>query len=184
MDMGTRRALAELWQAMAFSPVAVMIATRRGILGTLPLAVIGIRHPKRMTRYLPCAGSPISLAAAADTTGVNTGNLTNAFTINVLGTMPPIWEWYGGIVTGANPAAVPVLGPCSVYLNKLKPVSFTFPAASGSEYDPGQPKQFRSGDELFFFWQVASNQTPVPVVTLFLRYDADLPANQSFLAGA
>lgn len=158
-----------------------MIATRRGILGTLPLAFIGVRHPKRMTRYLPCAGSPLSLAASADTTGVNPGNLTSAFTQNVLGTTPPIYEWHRGLVTGATPAQSIAVGPCFIYLNKLKPVSFTFPAAAGSEFDPSQPVQMRDGDELFFFWQIPSTSTPVPVVTIMLRYDADLPANQSWL---
>jgi len=154
--------------------------SRRGVLGMLP-AVGLVGKTRRMTRYLPCAGSPVSLAASADKTGVNFGNLTNAFTVNVLGTMPPIWEWYRGLVTAQTPALNIPSAPCFININLSKPASFTFPAGSGSEFDPSQPIQLRQGDELFFFWQLASSTTPVPVVTLFLRYDADLPANQSYL---
>jgi hypothetical protein len=38
----------------------------------------------------------------------------------------------------------------------------------------------RQGDELFFFWQLASNVTPVPVVTCFFRYDTTIPANRPY----
>ena len=133
-----------------------------------------------MTRYLPCAGSPLTIAASADTTGVNSGNLTNAFTQNVLGTTPPIYEWYRGLVAGATPNTTIVTGQCTIYLNRIKPVSFTFPAAAGSEFDPSQPIQMRDGDELFFFWNIASSSTPVPVVTIMLRYDADLTVNRNW----
>jgi hypothetical protein len=155
------------------------VITRRGLFGG-PLAVLPLtRKDKPVTSYLPCAGSPISLPAAADTTGRNPGNLTNAFTTNVLGVMPPIWEWYHAVVATQDPTKSLVPAQCGIYVNLLKPVTFTYPV-SGTEYDPSQPVQFRQGDELFFFWQLASSVTPVPVVTMFLRYDADLPANRPF----
>lgn len=132
-----------------------------------------------MTRYLPCGGSPISLAASADKTGVNTGNLTNAFTTGVLGTMPPVWEWYRATVATRTPGQTFTPAPCNIYVDMSRPVSFTYPVG-GTEWDPSQPIQLRQGNELYFFWGLASSSTPVPVVTLFLRYDADLPANQSY----
>lgn len=159
--------------------------TRRGLLGAAPVAgYLLTRKTKRMTRYLPCAGSPISLPASADKTGRNTGNLTNAFTGNVLGTMPPIWEWFHATINAQDPTQTFAGGACSIYQDLIKPITFTFPGPGGTEYDPAQPIQFRQGNELFFFWQLVSSTTPVPFVTLFLRYDADLPANQSYLAGA
>lgn len=136
-----------------------------------------------MTSYAPCAGSPVSVTAAADTTGLNAGNLTNAFTVNVFGTMPPVWEWYHAVIAPQQASQTLIPGQCTVVVNKLKPVTFTFPV-SGSDYDPSQPVQFRQGDELFFLWNLASSTTPLPVVTLYLRFDTDLPANVSFLRGA
>lgn len=131
--------------------------------------------------YQPCGGSPVSVTSAADTTTLNTGNLTAAFTVNVLGTMPPVWEWYRAIITTQTPGQVFQPAPCSIYVNQSKPVSFTYPAG-GTEWDPSQPIQLRQGDELYFFWQLAANVTPVPVVTIYTRFDITLPANQSFLS--
>lgn len=163
--------------------MTAVLPTRRGLLTAFPVTLILLRHPKPMTTYIPCAGSPISLAASADKTGRNTGNLTNAFTTNVLGTMPPIWEWFHAVITTSTPGGIFTPASCGIYADQSRPVGFTFPAG-GSEYDPNQPIQFRQGNELYFFWNLASSTTPVPVVTLYLRYDADIPANQSFRAGA
>jgi len=132
-----------------------------------------------VSTYNTCAGSPVSVPSAADQTSVNAGNLTAAFTTGVLGTMPPVYEWYRATVATAIPGQLFTPAPASIYLNIRKPVSFTYPVG-GTEWDPSQPVLMRSGDELFFFWQLASASTPVPVVTCFFRYDADLPANQSY----
>ena len=131
-----------------------------------------------MTNYLPCAGSPFSLPATADTTGRNSGNLTNAFTVNILGTMPPVYEWYRANIAPADPKQNLVPAPCLIYAQRTL-VSFTYPAG-GSEWDPSQPIPLFDGYELFFFWQLASSTTPVPVVTVFFRYDADNPANRNW----
>jgi hypothetical protein len=132
-----------------------------------------------MADYLPCAGSPVSVASSADRTGLNSGNLTAAFTTGVLGTMPPVWEWYRASIAAQQRTQTFPPAPCSVYINLSKPVSFTYPVG-GTEWDPSQPVQLRSGDELYFFWQLASSTTPVPVVTLFFRYDAALAANKPY----
>ena len=128
-----------------------------------------------MTTYLPCAGSPVSLLSAADQTGNNRGNLTAAFTVNVLGTMPPVYEWYRATVAPPTPTQTLVPAPCSIYVQRNL-VSFTYPAG-GSEWDPSQPIPMRDGYEIYFYWNLASSTTPVPLVTVFLRYDADNPAN-------
>lgn len=135
-----------------------------------------------MTSYLPCAGSPVSVFSAADKTGVNTGNLTAAFDVGTLGTMPPVFEWFRATVDTAVPGVLFTPASCSIRIDKTRPVSFTFPVG-GSEWDPSQPVPLRQGNELYFFWNLASSSTPVPLVTCWFRYDADLPANQSYLAG-
>lgn len=132
-----------------------------------------------MTTYVPCAGSPVSAASAADQTGANTGNLTAAFTTGTLGTMPPVFEWFRATIGTATPGQLFTPAPCGVYVNVRRLVSFTYPAG-GTEWDPSQPIPMRSGDELFFFWQLAKSVTPVPLVTCYFRYDADIPANRSF----
>ena len=131
-----------------------------------------------MTSYESCLGSPITVLSAADQTGANKGNLTAAFTTNVLGTMPPVFEWYHAVIDTAT-GALFTPANCPVMLNIRKPATVTYPAGS-TEWDPSQPILMRSGDELFFFWQLASNVTPVPRVTCYFRYDADLRANQGY----
>lgn len=154
--------------------------TRRGLLGTLgvlPLAGKG----GRVTRYIPCAGSPISVLSKADVTGQNTGNLTAAFTVNVLGTMPPVFEWFRAVIDTVTPGQTFPPAPCSIRIDQLRPVSSTYPAGT-TEWDPSQPIPMRAGNELYFFWQLASTVTPVPLVTCWFRYDADLPANRNWAA--
>lgn len=135
-----------------------------------------------MSTFVPCAGSPLSVPSSADTTGVNSGNLTAAFTVNVLGTMPPVFEWFRCNIDTAIPGQQFAAAPCSIRKNFRQPVSFTFPAG-GTEWDPSQPIPMRQGDELYFFWQLASSATPVPLVTCYFRYDADIPANRNWAAG-
>lgn len=131
-----------------------------------------------MTSYVACAGSPVTVLSAADQTGANQGNLTTAFTSNVLGTMPPVFEWFRAIVDTAT-GALFTPAPCPIMLNYRKPVTFTYPVG-GTEWDPSQPIPMRDGDELFFFWQLASSVTPVPRVTCFFRYDTDNPVNRNY----
>ena len=133
-----------------------------------------------MSTYVPCAGSPLTVPSAADTTQLNSGNLTTAFTTGVFGTMPPVFEWFRATIGTATPGGTFTPAPCGIYVNQRKLVSFTYPVG-GTEWDPSQPIPMRSGDELYFFWQLASSSKPVPVVTCYFRYDADVPANRSFV---
>lgn len=128
---------------------------------------------------MPIAGSPFTVASAADTTGRNTGNLTTAFTQQQLGTMPAIWEWFHATYGAADPTKTLTPAPVAIYRNTNQLISFSF-ANGGSEWDPSQALVFRQGDELYFYWQLASSVTPVPAVTIWLRYDADLPANRGY----
>jgi hypothetical protein len=133
-----------------------------------------------MTLYIPCSASPFTVASAADRTGLNTGNLTTVFDVNILGTMPAVWEWYRCSIATAKPGQTFTPSPCSILRNLKQQVSFTYPAG-GTEWDPAQPIQLRNGDELYFIWGLASSAVPVPVVTLFARYDADIPANRGYV---
>lgn len=130
---------------------------------------------------LPCAGSPISVLSAADQTGVNPGNYTAAFTTGILGTMPAVYEWFRCNIDTETPGATFAPAPCSIRLNIRRPVSSTYPVGV-TEWDPSQPIPMRNGDELYFFWQLASTSTPAPLVTCYFRYDTDIPSNRAYRA--
>jgi hypothetical protein len=124
------------------------------------------------------------LAAAADQTGLNKGNLTNAFTQNAIGLKVAYAEVYHIAVTGVPAGAVATL------VVNGQTFGFTAPGLAGSaaagagteaEYVAGL--LLEPGDELDFLWSAAAGTTPVPVVTLWLRYDIDIPANQQRRAG-
>jgi hypothetical protein len=117
------------------------------------------------------------VTAAADQTGRNKGNWTNAFTAAVLGINVPFFEVYRGVVTGA-PA-----GAAAVIEIGTRQISFTAPGGGGgSEWDPAQPPIMTPGQEMDFLWSAAAAGTP-PVVTLWFRYDLDviLAANKGLL---
>jgi hypothetical protein len=109
-----------------------------------------------------------SLTAAADTSGFNPGNWTNAFTADVLAVQVPQFEIYHGVVSNA-PA-----GASAIIQVGVRQVSFTAPGlGGGSEWDPSQPPILLPGQDLYFLWDTAASGTP-PVVTLWLRYDLDV----------
>jgi hypothetical protein len=115
---------------------------------------------------------PRSCKAAADLTGRNPGNLTNAFTAQVLGFSVNQYECYHMVVT-----SVPGGGSGTVYLNASQ-WGFSFPA-TGSEWDPSQPMLINSGMELDVFWNIsATNPSSLPVVTAWFRYDPAVPGNR------
>jgi hypothetical protein len=116
-----------------------------------------------------------TLAASADTTGLNAGNLTNAFTPQQLNVTVGIFEVYHIVIQSGTPGATFTPAPCTVYLDG-HPYTFTFPAG-GTEWDPAQPMEVRNGQEVDFCWGLASTATPVPVVTLYMRYDPALIGN-------
>ena len=115
------------------------------------------------------------LTAAADQTGLNPGNFTNAFTPQALNATVGIFEVYHAVVAAPTPSQQLIPAPCIIYVNQ-QPYSFTFPVG-GSEWDPSEPMLCRNGDEIDFCWQLSTTSTPAPVVTLYLRYDPALPGN-------
>lgn len=115
---------------------------------------------------------PRLATAAKDSTGLNTGNWTNAFTAQVLGFFINQFECYHMVVTN-----VPAGAAGTVYLGSRQ-WGFTFPN-SGSEWDPSQPMLINPGTELDIFWNVAATGKPVPLVTAWFRYDPSVPGNQN-----
>lgn len=119
--------------------------------------------------YLPLGS--VTIATAADLTGMNNGNLTTAFTVSVLNVKVAWYEVYHAVVTNVPP------GGNAVVNVGAKQYSFTQPFG-GSEWDPSEPMLLQAGQEVYFFWNLANTVTQLPVVTLWTRYDPSLPGNQ------
>ena len=114
---------------------------------------------------------PRMTTAAKDQTGRNTGNLTNAFTPQVLGFHVNQYECYHMVVTN-----VPSGAQGNVYINATQ-YGFTFPQ-NGSEWDPQQPMILQAGMEMDIFWNIsATNPSSLPLVTAWFRYDNEIQSN-------
>jgi hypothetical protein len=105
-----------------------------------------------------------TVTASADQTGKNAGNLTTSFTGVIWNTNVPVFEIYHMILS-----SVPSGAFASIYLNN-QPKGFVYPNL-GAEWNPAQPMIVRPTDELDFLWSAASNVTPAPITTAWLRYD-------------
>ena len=116
---------------------------------------------------------PRTTTAAADATGRNTGNLTNAFTPQILGFYVNQYECYHMVINN-----VPGGANASIYVNASQ-WGFTYPV-SGTEWDPSQPLILNSGMELDFLWNIATaGATMLPTVTAWFRYDPSVPGNST-----
>ncbi len=121
--------------------------------------------------YVTLGGRKV--AAAADTTGLNSGNLTAAFTPQLIGVNITYYEIYHIVLATAVAGKTFTPAPCHIFIEGL-PYTFTFPNG-GTEWDPAQPMLMRNGQEIDFCFGLASSVTPVPVVTIYMRYDPALP---------
>lgn len=117
-----------------------------------------------------------SLIASADTTGLNKGNYTSAFTPAVINSNVPYFEVHHMVVEN-----VPIGNSAQIVIN-AKSYGFTQPF-TGSEWDPAQPINLNPSDELDFLWNIATTVTQIPQVTIWLRYDPAIPANARIAPG-
>ena len=129
-----------------------------------------------MSTFVPLG--PRTVTASADGTGLNAGNLTNSFTPAVLGLHVAFAEIYHIAITGVPAGAV-----ATIVINN-QTWGFTAPglaassaAGAGTEAVYPSGMLITPGDEIDFLWSSASSITPLPEVTIWLRYDIDIPAN-------
>ena len=119
---------------------------------------------------------PVEVIAAADQTGLNTGNWTCAFTTSVLGDLKvPYFELYHATVRG-------VPGGASATIQLARYVwGFVAPGVGGgAEYHLGGSGWLLTPSlEFYVLWNAAAAGTPVPVFTAWFRYDIDIPANRA-----
>jgi hypothetical protein len=113
------------------------------------------------------------VVAALDQTGLNTGNLTSAFTPAVININVPYYEVYKMIVEN-----VPI-GFSATCVIDTKHFSFTLPN-QGSEWDPAQPMLMIPSNELDLLWNIPVANPTVPIVTAWFRFDTSVTANQRY----
>lgn len=132
-----------------------------------------------MATYVPLGSRQNT--AAKDGSGLNPGNLTNAFTPAVLALNVSVAQAYHISITGVPAGAVATIKTNNEVWGFTAPgLAGSASAGAGSEVDyPSGGILITPGDEIDFLWSVASSTTPLPVVTLWLRYDIDIPANRS-----
>ena len=123
-----------------------------------------------MSTYLPLPPVPLT-AVTIDPSGVNGSNYTNAFTSSVLGGLNmPFIELYHATVTGAPG------GASARIVTQGQEWGFTAPGVGGgSEYAPANGMLLQPGQEIYFYWSTGTGGAPK--VTLWFRYDLDVPAN-------
>lgn len=126
-----------------------------------------------MASYVPIGARP--LTAKPDTTSRNKGNYTNAFTPDILNVKVPFFEIHHALFTSAR-----LLDSVTIFIGTFQWSFASVGFGGGSEWDPAEPMLLRPGDELYFFWSTPVSVTPAPVVTPWLRFDADLEANKPY----
>ncbi len=122
-----------------------------------------------MATYLPL---PPLKATAVNAPDINQGNWTNVFRASDMRIQIPYFLLTHAVITSA-----PAGGTCSISINNQFTYGFSAPGfGGGSEYDPQNPLILLPGQDLFFPWTVAASGT-APVVTVFFKFDYDIPAN-------
>lgn len=106
------------------------------------------------------------VTAAADLTGLNTGNFTNAFDHGTLTANIAYFECYHFAVTD-----LAGISPVTVYVGNDPYSSATL--SGNAEWDPSQPLLLTPDDDLYLCWGIADTGT-APVVTAWLRYDPEV----------
>jgi hypothetical protein len=118
-------------------------------------------------------GTPGKVTAALDSTGQNTGNLTNLFVPTNLGLWMSQFVIYHMVLENLTLA-------CSARIVQNANTYGYFGPATGTGREWFGTLYMKSSDELKFFWNIAPNGPPVtnaPGLTCYVVYDPDLPGN-------
>ena len=100
-----------------------------------------------------------------DTTTLNPGNWTIAFTPDIFNVNVPNFEVYKMVVAGANNTTF------NVYVD-LKQWDVGIYGTLNS-WDPMQPLIMRPGETLYFMYSDAVSDNTPPVATVWVRYDTN-----------
>lgn len=121
-----------------------------------------------MSTYVPLGSR--NLTGSADLTGNNTGNWTVAFDPNTLNVNVPYFEVCHIVIEGAAGSSFSVF----IDINQWDTNQNGFL----NSWDPSVPLPLRPGQTLYFYWSDQTTDNTPPEVTIWLRYDQDIRANQ------
>lgn len=113
---------------------------------------------------------PRTQVGAADTTGNNKGNWTVVFAPEDLNVNIPYFEVYKVIIHGAAGSTM------NWYIDNN--IWETTVAADDNAWDPAQPLLLLPGKYMYFYWSDPTTDNTPPTVTIWMRYDPSIDANQ------
>lgn len=122
-----------------------------------------------MTTYVDL-GARGPVTGKPDQSGLNPGNWSVTFDPGVLAQSVAQFEVYKIVVSGAANTTFKVYRE-----SKLWDVGVY---GTLNSWDPQQPLLMHDGETLLFAYSDAVADNTPPVVTIWLRYDSDLPANK------
>jgi hypothetical protein len=128
--------------------------------------------PRAASTSLAGASGPL---VGPDTTGRNTGNWTVTFDPDDLNSNMPFFEVCHIVVNGAPGSGF------TMWIDNYQWDSNQ--NGYSNSWDPAVPMPLRPGQTLYFFWSDVSTDGLPPSVTIWLRYDQDILANQQSLLG-
>lgn len=122
---------------------------------------------------------PLTTTAAADKSGFNPGNWTNAYDSAQLATLfVPYFELYHLAVTSAQ-----VGSALTIQQNRNRWGGTSIGPGGTTEYHlSGSGWLLTPSREFYILWNYAASGTP-PVVTAWFRYDIDIPENRAAAGG-
>lgn len=112
---------------------------------------------------------------AEDTTGLNEGNWTVTFGPAALGATVPFFEACKIVIAGAagSTAVIQIDNRNWDYVQR----------ADANSWEAGDPMPLTPGQTVYFFWSDPVSDDIPPEVTMWLRYDLEIPANQAAAPG-
>jgi hypothetical protein len=120
-------------------------------------------------------GSRGPVTGVADTTGNNPGNWTATFDQSTIDCNMPYFEVCHIVVNGAPNSAF------TVYVGTRQ--WDTFQLGQSNSWDPTVPIPLNPGQILFFYYNDPTTDNHPPIITIWLRYDQDIVANQKAVFG-
>jgi hypothetical protein len=109
-----------------------------------------------------------------DSQGMNSGNWTVEIGPKETHTQMPFYEVYKAVFRGA------VGSTLTWYVEQMQWETRT---AANDVWDPNQALLLRQGETMYFYWNTPHTQGPAPSVTVWMRYDPAIDANQRAVSG-
>lgn len=121
-------------------------------------------------------GSRGPIKGAADLTGNNPGNWTVVLDPDVLNCNMPYFEVCHIVIAGAPASSFKISIDLQQWDANLN--------GQSNSWDPSVALPLKPGQTLYFYWSDPTTDNNPPIVTVWMRYDQDIIANQQALMGA